>query len=211
MSLQSRHGQRLTVALLSHCLYALGLSVKGSWGQSGHCLSGPGLFLVLSACQGPRGTFHGPLQAPEALGLKHTLEGQFPWVQDSRFTAPLSSSGSSPRSSGLSLVSPVFFLPSKSSAPSLWKLSEVFFGRKGHPKGTANARLASANQADLWVRALLVESQDGNLVFWELGVNVGAGQSSCFPLLTQDSFWAVLVTSPRSHLRPTHRCSAGRT
>ena len=44
-----------------------GLSIKGllSRGAVWDCLPGPGLLLALSACQGPRGTFCGTLQAPE--------------------------------------------------------------------------------------------------------------------------------------------------
>lgn len=90
---QGRHGQRLTVALLSHCLYALGLSVKGS------CPVGPVWALpvrawaVPGALSLPRSTWNFPWTFTSSrgpLGLKHTLEGQFPWVLDSGFTAPLS-------------------------------------------------------------------------------------------------------------------------
>lgn len=80
------------MALLSYCLYALGLSKSlVSRGAS-----------LRTACQGLGCSWCSQLakvhvelpmdlyKLPSPLGLKHTLEGQVPWVQDSGSTAPLS-------------------------------------------------------------------------------------------------------------------------
>lgn len=198
------------------CL-ALGLSIKGllSRGPSGHCLPGPALFLALSACQGPRGTFCGTLQAPEPsawntcaclLPLGAGLPGAL--------TVP-SASAICPQSSVLSLVSAVPLPPriicpfSRSCQTSF--LKERMPGAQGAALGTAQASCGICSPADLRVRAPPGGVPRWQPAVWERGENVGAGWSSCCFRFAQDSFWTVWVTSYGSHLCPTHRWSAGRT
>lgn len=213
-SLQGRRGQWLTVAPpLSHSLSALGLSVEGLLSRGAIWALPVRAWAVPGALSLPRSMWNFTRNFPSSrgpLGLKHTLDS-FPGCR-TRGSVPLGSSSTSPQLSALPLRSAVFSLPSRLTCPFSLEAVRLHFLKERMPKGTVNAPVWHLLTKQISGSGpLLEESQDGNLPFWERGVNVGAGWCSCFPLLTQDSFWTMRVTSPGSHLRPTHRWPAGRT
>ena len=142
----------------------------------------------------PRSTWNFPWTFTSSrgpLGLKHTLEGQFPWVQDSGFTAPLSV----PQAHG-HLDCHWCYLCSSFLLSNLPLLSGNYQRFFSEGKDAPRAQLTP-----VW-HLLTKQISGSGLPFWGPGMNVGAGRSSCFPLLTQDSFWTLRVTSPGSHPVP---------
>lgn len=151
----------------------------------------------------PRATWNFPWTFTSSrgpLGLKHTLEGQFPWVQDSGFTAPLSvpqAHGhldchwcylcSSFLLSNLPLLSGNYqrFFSEGKGAPRA-QLTPVWHLLTKQVSGSGPAILGAWNECGGWSVFLFPSSHPGQLL---------------------DSAGHV----PRSHPRPTHRCSAGRT
>lgn len=216
---QGRRGQQLTTAPpVSHCLSALGLSIKGLLSRGAIWALPARAWAVPGALSLPRSTwnFLWNSTSPRALGLEH-MRRPVSLGAGLGAHSPLGSSAICPQSSVLSLVSAVPLPPSRIICPfsleavRLLFLKERMPGAQGAALGTAQARVASAHQADLRVRAPPGGVPRWQPAVWERGENVGAGWSSCFPLLAQDSFWTVWVTSHGSHLCPTHRWSAGRT